>query len=708
MISRTRLLSVVLTSLVACDSPVAPVPPEDAGTPDLTNNPGEDGGGVESPLDGGSDVADAGFSEVGPDAGAIDSGPTCPFLTQLTPAGCQSEVSVRLTGTAQAIRGSTLMVGTGQQPVLEAFVDSPPGIGLPEVSIEIAPVDPDGDAGVATSHEVATATDDDAGMHYDLPWATAAASEGLYVARAQATFGDAGFWSNPAYVLVDRTPPVIELTLVFDVDAGVQPRDFGAAVTVVAYDDGGSGEVGIGLSMAGVAWTAPVLGFSLRQASWVDLSPELPTVEGSRTTLESRVSGASTIYDAWSTAADGWKIAVRATATDLAGNSRSSEVDVPVARKLWQGVQVGSTGPVSLGAQGQILVNRGATLDALDPNGALQSSTKLAALYGGPLAALGRPGTLVSSATPTGETFVASSTKGIQGVYSQISSIGPFGSAFQTFSPPGSLPMAWAISASRASIYALPEDCGFVAVDVLTGETSATNLKPYPNCCSGAQLALGKNEVVASGPSIGLISTLPALEELWDAPHSLDPGSAFPPAFLGDLAVFNANSALYLYDTHDLAWAQVINPFSPIPANAVTSSQGDIYFLVPDGSLSKTDSNGAQLWTRKLESGSGVTGLVVGKGGDLIYAVDGSGQVSAYDSTGLLLWKSPPGTAEGDLMIDRCTGHAYAGVTGSPVSMVLDSLGVDDGPGAWPMGGHDVFQTFDSQGTADVDCAAHL
>jgi hypothetical protein len=692
-----RLLSVLLifASLVACEPPVVPVLAEDGGPSDLTDNAGQDGGGVELPGDAGSSTADGGPCDDGlSDAGATDAGP-------------DPEVTVHLTGTAQAIRGSTLMVGTGQQPVLEAFVDAPSGVGPPEVLIEIAPVDPGGDAGAFQIHEVATATNDDAGMHYDLPWATASASEGLYVARAEATFGDAGFWSNPAYILVDRTAPAIKLTLDFDLDAGVQPRDFGAEATLVAFDDGGSGEVKVGLSMAGVQWSKPSMGFSLQQVAWVDLAPELPTVEGSRTTLESRVNAAKAVYDAWSTAADGWKITVRATATDLAGNMSSSEVDVPVTRELWQGVKVGSTGPVSLGAQGQILVNHGSSLDALSPDGALQSSTKLAALYGGALGALGRPATLVSPRAPAGETFVASSAGGADTrPYSQIASVGTLASGFQTFSPPGSLALAWALSASRGSIYVVPKDCGVVAVAALTGEAGDTSQKPYPNACSGVQLALGQSDLVATGPTIALISTLPSLEEVWAQPGLIS-SSVFPPVFLGNLAIFEEGSEFLVYDTHDLDLAQVADLASPEPANVVTSSQGDIYFLAP-GALSKTDSNGLQLWTRKLKTGTKATGLVVGKGGDLIYAVDGSGEVSAYDSAGGYHWKSPAGTAEGDLMIDRCTGHAYAGITGAPVAMVLDSLGVDASPDAWPMGGHDVFQTYDSQGTADVDCAGHL
>ncbi len=689
--------------MVACDPPVAPVPAEDGGPSDLTDNTGQDGGGVQSPKDAGSSRTDAGPT----DAGVADAGPTCPPLMQLGPAGCEPEVAVHLTGTAHAIRGNTLIVGTGQQPVLEAFVDAPSGLGLPEVLIEIAPIDSHGDAGLAQSHEVVTATEDDAGRHYDLPWATSAVAEGLYVARAEATFGDAGFWSNPAYILVDRTAPAVNLTLDFDVDAGVQPRDFGAQATVVAFDDGGSGEVGIGLSMAGVQWSKPVLGLSLRYATWVDLSPELPTVEGSRTSLESRVSATKAVYDAWSTEADGWKITVRATATDLAGNMSSSELDVPVTRELWQGVKVGSTGPVSLGAQGQILVNHGWSLDALYPDGALQSSTKLAGVYGGSLDALGRPRSMVSSRTPAGQIYVASSTRQFPRFYSQVSSVGTLGSSFVTFSPPGSLTMAWALSASRGSIFVVPKDCGVVAIDALTGEAGDTTETPYPNACSAVQLALGKNDLIAAGPAIAFISTLPSLEEVWAQPQ-LNPGSSFPPAFLGDLAVFEAGSTLLIYDTHELGWSQVIDLSAPGPTNAVTSAAGDIYFLGPGDVLSKSDSSGVVLWTRKVEIGSGTTGLVVGQGGDLIYVVDGSGQVSAFDSAGGFHWKSPPGSAAGDLMIDRCTGHAYAGLAGPPVAMVVDSLGVDASPDAWPMGGHDVFQTYDSQGTADVDCAGHL
>ncbi len=225
--------------------------------------------------------------------------------------------------------------------------------------------------------------------------------------------------------------------------------------------------------------------------------------------------------------------------------------------------------------------------------------------------------------------------------------------------------------------------------------------------CSGAQLALGKNDLIATSPTISLIESIASLEEVFAQPQP-QATSGFPPAFLGDQAVLQEGSALLIYDTKNADVAQVVDLTAPLPTNAVTSSLGDIYFLAPSGVLSKTDSKGTQLWALKLRTGTNTTGLVIGKDGDTLYAVDGSGQLSAYDSGGFLHWKSPEGTVDGEVMIDRCTGHAYAGTNGPPVAVVLDSLGVDASPDSWPMGGHDVFQTFDSEGTADVDCADHL
>ena len=144
---------------------------------------------------------------------------------------------------------------------------------------------------------------------------------------------------------------------------------------MVASDDGGSGEVGIGLAAEGVSWVEPAFGLSFRQVVRIDLPVEVPTVQGPTTTLQSQVSAASVPYDAWSTESDGWEITVLATATDLAGNTASAQVDVPVTRRLWQGGKLSTTGPVSLGAQGQILVNHGSSLDVLLPSGKLESST---------------------------------------------------------------------------------------------------------------------------------------------------------------------------------------------------------------------------------------------------------------------------------------------------------------------------------------------
>ncbi len=205
----------------------------------------------------------------------------------------------------------------------------------------------------------------------------------------------------------------------------------------------------IGFSAEGVAWTYTGGGLAIEQAVWVDLPVEPPTIEGSATKLQARVSGAAVPYDAWSTEADGWRITLRVTATDLAGNASSADTEVPVTRQLWFGVEVQTSGPVSLGVQGQILVNHGATLDSLFPDGELQSTTKLTARYGGLLQAMSRPATLVSKETPSGETYVASSSQGLFGAYSQLSSLGLFDSNFETVSPGDGQPMAFALSASR-------------------------------------------------------------------------------------------------------------------------------------------------------------------------------------------------------------------------------------------------------------------
>jgi hypothetical protein len=145
------------------------------------------------------------------------------------------------------------------------------------------------------------------------------------------------------------------------------------------------------------------------------------------------------------------------------------------------------------------------------------------------------------------------------------------------------------------------------------------------------------------------------------------------------------------------------------PVKVVTSSEGDIYVLKADGTLSKLTSNGTQLWQRQLATGDQETGLAIGLGAALVYAVDGSGKVSAFDSAGDLRWSSPSGTAQGDPLIDRCNGRAYAGVAGvTPFAIAVDSLGLDASAGSWPVGGHDVFQTYDTEGMADVDCESHL
>ncbi len=192
---------------------------------------------------------------------------------------------------------------------------------------------------------------------------------------------------------------------------------------------------------------------------------------------------------------------------------------------------------------------------------------------------------------------------------------------------------------------------------------------------------------------ISLVAALPSLTQGAAQPQA-SPSPGFPPVFLGDLAVFQEGSALLIDDPDHSEVLQVIDLAAPLPANVVTSSRGDIYSLATDGILSKMDGKGAQVWTRRVGTGSKVTGLVVGKGG-LIYSVDGSGRDFGLRFLGAgFTGNRRPGWPRGDLMIDRCTGHAYAVASPDlPVAMVLDSPGVDASPGSWPMAGHDVFQS---------------
>ncbi len=251
------------------------------------------------------------------------------------------------------------------------------------------------------------------------------------------------------------------------------------------------GKSGSAWRQRGVSWAEVTHGLMLRVPAWVDLPVELPTVEGrERPVSQTRVRASRATYDAWSTAADGSKITIRATATDLAGNVSSAEIAVPVTRQLWQGVEVASTGPVSLGAQGQILVNHGASLDALFPDGTLQSTTRVAA----ELVARSRHWVgqkrWFPLRPPPGEVYVPSIAR-LFGAYTQISSVGPFDAKFHTFSPAG-LSLAFALSASRGSIYVMPGACDVASIDSLTGATGTTTNKVYADDLFGSPARAGQ------------------------------------------------------------------------------------------------------------------------------------------------------------------------------------------------------------------------
>jgi len=688
-------------------------------TPGLTSNAAssDDGG-----LDAGSEGAlwDAG-AEVGDDAGdndagPFDAGPSCPAWSHAAGSGCVSDVAVWLTGSALAIQGDTLIAGSGQQPVLRAYLDALQGLGLPEVTIRIAG---ENDAGVlqeVAAEEVA----DDAGTHFDLAWDTRKISEGRYSAVALVALGDAGFESNPVEILVDRTPPALKLTLEFDLDAGVQPRDFGATA-IAASGDRGAGGTRIAFSLGGSEWGTGTQELRLRQTKWVDVPTTwLPTVENGTTLASTRVDARAVPFDAWSSAHDGCQMVVRATATDLAGNSAISEVNVPVTRSLWDGLDAGATGPLALGARGEILVNAGTSLATILPDGTIQSSRSLFPFpMPGNRTAVGAPATLVDEQAPEGEVFVRSLVAAPPDDWYQLTAFGPSDGGFylnvDLEAQPWPRPPALALSAGRETAYSTSGSCEMFAIDPSTGKSDPSGAfgfvtpNPYVQACGGLEVVVSKSFMVGSSPGTTVTFSLDQL--VGDGTRQVaDDGPSVAPAFLGDLAVVSEGDHLALF-TPGAPAVKSIALDDADPVSLVTSSGGDIYVLSSAGVLSKLDPSGMRLWRHQLGVGSGSTGLVVGAevdGGSLIYAVDGSGQLSAYGSDGALHWSSPPGTVHGDPMIDRCTSHAYAGVAGqAPVAVALDSPGVDAAPGAWPMRGHDVFQTYDSEATADVNCRSH-
>ena len=686
-------LGALVSCLLACGSARVwsdPRPGLPSGLSSGLSSNGESDAGAGPASDAGADPSDA-------DAGPVDAGePSCPALTKPVLGGCVPVVTVRLSGTAFARLGDTLIAGTGQQPVLQVFVEAPSGLAPGTVSVTIA--DPDG--GLLEAQALAAPTFDDAGTHYDLAFDTRGVLEGTCRAWAEVQFGDqlgdGGFQSNPIHILADRTPPQLTLT-VPSLDGGTVARNFLAAASLSADDGAGSGGVQLSLVGQGPQLT-PV--YSNRWMLWIGVgSTNFPLTRqsfaGSRSVGQSTIDGSLIPYDAWSTETDGASMTLIASGTDLAGNVASKTLVLPVTRELWV-TQTGAGTMLTLGRSGEVMWGDSAGIHAVNP--ATAASLPDRVLDTGEI---GVGGTAVFWDGTTQEVLqpITAPSVGVQEGFAGFRGYANTRNFWGLGAGAGSL----AVSASTAKAYFVDSSCALNVVDLKTNQDS-TGVSP--GACTAPSVAVGAGQAIVASPQWLLSVDLPSLQP------NIYPGAGGFGLLLGALVSTQA----LLPSAEGVRFLGAPGGLPTLDSDQIgrvtsvtVDSQGNVVVLNDPQFLTKLSAQGKTLWSVPLGGISfAAQGPVLTSDG-MIYVVDGSQALNAFDAHGLLHWRSPPWSFSSAPALDHCNHQAYLRLpTAGLGAIALDSLQLDASPNSWPMPGHDVFQTYDAQGAADVDCANHL
>jgi hypothetical protein len=239
---------------------------------------------------------------------------------------CRQAHSVSLTAIAAASSNLTIFAGSGQQPLIEVYVD--PNLLAYDTTVRLQI-----SAGQAfVDGELDQVNLDSLGFFYSYRLLTQALPEGTYQLRAWVLPGLAGGQqdgvpSETLTLVVDRTPPDVTATL-SGLPSGPVPRNFAATATVGAISHTGMAIAGFVVRALGPA--APVVldppdpwaNFAT-VIQHEDLPPNIATAE-------SFISGTEIPNDTAGLDDDASNVLLQVSGTDVLGNVGMFELLIPI------------------------------------------------------------------------------------------------------------------------------------------------------------------------------------------------------------------------------------------------------------------------------------------------------------------------------------------------------------------------------------------
>lgn len=241
---------------------------------------------------------------------------------------CRQDLPITVTGVDAFADGHGLSVGAGVQPTLMVFVQGQMMSASASAHLEITTAS--GPFALVRSVDLTQRQSGAYGTFFAFPFDTRALPEGQYQASATLD-GNILAGSNLLSITVDRTPPSVELTIE-GLPAGDQPlpADFTVTAVVGAHTAGSLQLADVTVSAIGPAVAKPL---PSAKPSWASFATTVDSgsLPGSVATVEALIDGAQIQPDTAGSNPDPDHVVLRATVTDVLGNSSSAEVGLPVA-----------------------------------------------------------------------------------------------------------------------------------------------------------------------------------------------------------------------------------------------------------------------------------------------------------------------------------------------------------------------------------------